>query len=178
MTIHGSWNARLSRAGCGTKSAAGERGFSAACSFTVCGGWIFQCLPSYMAVGKDYRCGGSATRNAYLYAWREAVELQREDSPLKYGAGPVAGRFGFDKATSWRSAPARLLCHTVQSSLCHTVRSSGSALGNSATGSDDRSCLDLVENQLTVAIRLIPLGQAASQRLQIAAGPATCYGRI
>lgn len=102
--------------------------------------------------------------NARLYASREAAELQQEDRHLGTALARLLVDLGLDDAAPWRSAPRA--CFATLFSLA-AVRWE-IPLPEAATG----YAWAWTENQITAATRLIPLGQTASQRLLVAAGPA------
>jgi len=101
--------------------------------------------------------------NARLYAAREAMELQDEDRHLGAALARLLADLGMAEAEPWRS----------QSRVCFATLFSLAAarwripLREAATG----YAWTWTENQVTAATRLIPLGQTASQRLLVAAGP-------
>ncbi len=102
--------------------------------------------------------------NARLYASREAAELQQEDRHLGTALARLLVDLGLEDAEPWRNTPQ--VCFATLFSLA-TVRWE-IPLAEAATG----YAWAWTENQITAATRLIPLGQTASQRLLIAAGPA------
>lgn len=102
--------------------------------------------------------------NARLYASREAAELQREDRQLGAALARLLADLGLGEAAAWRNAPR--VCFATLFSLAATRWDI--PLPEAATG----YAWAWVENQVTAATRLIPLGQTASQRLLVAAGPA------
>ncbi|MFZ1829039.1 MAG: urease accessory UreF family protein, partial [Candidatus Competibacteraceae bacterium] len=102
--------------------------------------------------------------NARLYASREAAELQREDQHLGAALARLLTDLGIVEAECWRNTPR--VCFATLFSLA-TVKWE-IALSAGAAG----YAWAWVENQVAAATRLIPLGQTASQRLLIAAGPA------
>ena len=102
--------------------------------------------------------------NARLYASREAVELQREDRHLGAALARLLSDLGLEEAEPWRNAPR--VCFTTLFSLAAVKWEI--PLPEAATG----YAWSWTENQVTAATRLIPLGQTASQRLLVAAGPA------
>jgi urease accessory protein len=102
--------------------------------------------------------------NARLYASREAAELQREDQHLGAALARLLADLGLDEAGPWRSAPR--VCFATLFSLA--AARWDIPLPEAATG----YAWAWTENQVTAATRLIPLGQTASQRLLVAAGPA------
>ncbi|MCP5195948.1 MAG: urease accessory protein UreF [Gammaproteobacteria bacterium] len=101
--------------------------------------------------------------NARLYASREAAELQREDAHLGAALARLLADLGITEAEAWRGA--RQVCFATLFSLAAAQWKI--ALPDAATG----FAWTWVENQVVAATRLIPLGQTASQRLLIAAGP-------
>jgi urease accessory protein len=102
--------------------------------------------------------------NARLFASREAAELQREDQQLGAALARLLSDLGLDEAEPWRNAPR--VCFATLFSLA-TVRWD-IPLPEAATG----YAWAWTENQVAAATRLIPLGQTASQRLLVTAGPA------
>ena len=101
--------------------------------------------------------------NARLYASREAAELQREDQHLGAALARLLTDLGIMEAATWRNAPQ--VCFATLFSLA-TVKWE-IVLPDAAAG----YAWAWVENQIAAATRLIPLGQTASQRLLIVAGP-------
>ncbi len=102
--------------------------------------------------------------NARLYASREAAELQREDRQLGTALARLLADLGLDEAAGWRNAPR--VCFATLFSLAAARWEI--PLPEAATG----YAWAWTENQVIAATRLIPLGQTASQRLLVAAGPA------
>ena len=102
--------------------------------------------------------------NARLYASREAAELQREDRQLGAALARLLTDLGVAEAASWRNAPR--VCFATLFSLAAARWEI--PLLEATTG----YAWAWTENQVTAATRLIPLGQTASQRLLVAAGPA------
>lgn len=101
--------------------------------------------------------------NAHLYAAREAAELQDEDRHLGQALARLLADLGLDAAEPWRSA--HRVCFATLFSLAAVhwhIPLPAAATGYAWTWT---------ENQVTAATRLIPLGQTASQRLLVAAGP-------
>ena len=98
-----------------------------------------------------------------LHAAREASELQREDTQLGAALARLLSDLGIDEAQPWRNAPR--VCFATLFSLA-TLRWA-IPLPEATTGYG----WAWLENQVTAATRLIPLGQTASQRLLVAAGP-------
>ena len=101
--------------------------------------------------------------NARLYASREAAELQREDQHLGAALARLLSDLGLEKAEPWRNAPR--VCFATLFSLAAVQWEI--PLPEAATG----YAWTWTENQVVAATRLIPLGQTASQRLLVAAGP-------
>jgi urease accessory protein len=101
--------------------------------------------------------------NNRLYASREAAELQREEAHLGAALARLLTDLGIAEAAAWRSA--HRVCFATLFSLAGVKWNI--PLLEAATG----FAWTWVENQVTAATRLIPLGQTASQRLLIAAGP-------
>jgi urease accessory protein len=102
--------------------------------------------------------------NARLYASREAAELQREDRHLGSALARLLDDLGIQEAEPWRNTLR--VCFATLFSLA-TVKWD-IPLPEAATG----YAWAWTENQVTAATRLMPLGQTASQRLLVAAGPA------
>ncbi len=101
--------------------------------------------------------------NARLYASREAAELQREDHQLGAALARLLSDLGLEEAEPWRNAPR--VCFATLFGLAATRWEI--PLPEAATG----YAWAWTENQVIAATRLIPLGQTASQRLLVAAGP-------
>ncbi len=101
--------------------------------------------------------------NARLYASREAAELQREDQHLGAALARLLNDLGLQDAAPWRNAPR--VCFATLFSLA--AARWDIPLREAATG----YAWAWTENQVIAATRLIPLGQTASQRLLVAAGP-------
>ncbi len=124
-------------------------------------------IPVFARLYRAWRDGDSdAVRrwNARLYASREAAELQREDRHLGAALARLLADLGLDEAGPWRSAPR--VCFATLFGLA--AARWDIPLPEAATG----YAWAWTENQVTAATRLIPLGQTASQRLLVAAGPA------
>jgi urease accessory protein len=102
--------------------------------------------------------------NARLHASREAAELQREDQQLGAALARLLGDLGIAEAEPWRNAPR--VCFASLFGLAAVKWEI--PLLEAATG----YAWTWIENQVAAATRLIPLGQTASQRLLVAAGPA------
>lgn len=102
--------------------------------------------------------------NARLYASREAAELQREDQQLGAALARLLSDLGLDEAAPWRNAPRVCFATLFSLAAAHWEI----PLPEAATG----YAWAWTENQVIAATRLIPLGQTASQRLLVAAGPA------
>ena len=102
--------------------------------------------------------------NARLYASREAAELQREDAHLGAALARLLIDLGIAEAEAWRNS--RRVCFATMFSLA-AVKWEIPLLEATAG-----LAWTWVENQVIAATRLIPLGQTASQRILIAAGPA------
>lgn len=102
--------------------------------------------------------------NARLFASREAAELQREDQHLGAALARLLGDLGLKEAEPWRNASR--VCFATLFSLA--VVKWEIPLPEAATG----YAWTWTENQVAAATRLIPLGQTASQRLLVTAGPA------
>lgn len=101
--------------------------------------------------------------NARLYASREAAELQREDAHLGAALARLLPDLGIAEADAWRNS--RRVCFATMFSLA-AVKWEIPLLEATAG-----LAWTWVENQVAAATRLIPLGQTASQRLLVAAGP-------
>ena len=101
--------------------------------------------------------------NARLYASREAAELQREDQHLGAALARLLSDLSLEEAVPWRNAPR--VCFATLFSLAAVKWEI--PLPEATTG----YAWAWVENQVAAATRLIPLGQTASQRLLVAAGP-------
>ncbi len=101
--------------------------------------------------------------NARLYASREAAELQREDQHLGAALARLLTDLGIVEAASWRNT--QRVCFATLFSLA--AARWAITLPDAAAG----YAWAWVENQVAAATRLIPLGQTASQRLLVAAGP-------
>ncbi|MEE4376145.1 MAG: urease accessory protein UreF [Candidatus Competibacteraceae bacterium] len=95
--------------------------------------------------------------NAWLYASREAKELQLEDRHLGTAMARLLADLGLAEAESWRSAPR--VCFATLFSLA--AARWGIALPTAIQG----YLWSWAENQVAAATRLIPLGQTASQRI-------------
>lgn len=95
--------------------------------------------------------------NAWLYAGREAAELQQEDRHLGTALARLLADLGVAEATAWRSAPQ--VCFATLFSLAATR-------WNIALPTATQGYLwAWAENQVAAANRLIPLGQTAGQRI-------------
>ncbi|MDG4551675.1 MAG: urease accessory protein UreF [Candidatus Contendobacter sp.] len=101
--------------------------------------------------------------NGRLHASREAAELQREDRHLGAALARLLSDLGIDEAGPWRDTPR--VCFATLFSLAAARWEI--PLQEAATG----YAWAWLENQVTAATRLIPLGQTASQRLLVAANP-------
>lgn len=143
---------------------------------TSAGQWIFGLLGHNVQhldlpiLARLYRswCDADADAttywNARLYASREAAELQREDHHLGAALARLLVELDFEEAAPWRNA--RRVCFATLFSLAAVrwqIPLPEAAIGYAWTWA---------ENQVAAATRLIPLGQTASQRLLVAAGPA------
>jgi urease accessory protein len=95
--------------------------------------------------------------NAWLYASREAAELQQEDRHLGTALARLLADLGMNEAESWRSAPR--VCFATLFSLAAARWEI--ALPIAVQG----YLWSWTENQVAAATRLIPLGQTASQRI-------------
>lgn len=123
-------------------------------------------LPIFARLHRGWRDGDAeAVRrwNTRLYASREAAELQQEDRHLGSALARLLVDLGLDEAGSWRNAPR--VCFATLFSLAAARWEI--PLPEAATG----YAWAWTENQVIAATRLIPLGQTASQRLLLAAGP-------
>lgn len=124
-------------------------------------------LPVFARLFRAWRNADAAAVsrwNARLFASREAAELQREDAHLGAALARLLSDLGLGEAEPWRNAPR--VCFATLFGLAAArweIR-----LPEAATG----YAWAWTENQVTAATRLIPLGQTASQRLLVAAGPA------
>lgn len=123
-------------------------------------------LPVFARLYRGWRdADAEAVRcwNARLYASREAAELQREDHHLGAALARLLTDLGLGEAAPWRNAPRT--CFATLFSLAFARWEI--PLPEAATG----YAWTWVENQVAAAVRLIPLGQTAGQRLLVAAGP-------
>ena len=124
-------------------------------------------LPIFARLYQAWRAKDDETArrwNARLHASREAAELQREDHHLGAALARLLSDLGIVEAERWRSAPR--VCFATLFGLAAVKWEI--PLPEAATG----YAWAWTENQVTAATRLIPLGQTASQRLLVAAGPA------
>ncbi|NJN46305.1 MAG: urease accessory protein UreF, partial [Candidatus Competibacteraceae bacterium] len=95
--------------------------------------------------------------NAWLYANREAAELQQEDRHLGTALARLLADLGLAEAESWRSNPRACFA---------TLFSLAAAKWQIPLPSSVQGYLwSWAENQVAAATRLIPLGQTASQRI-------------
>lgn len=101
--------------------------------------------------------------NAYLYATREAKELQQEDYHLGTALARLLLELDIGAAADWIQ-PQRC-CFATVFALAATHWQI--TLNNTATG----YLWAWTENQVAAAIKLIPLGQTAAQRVLSAAMP-------
>ncbi|MCB1777305.1 MAG: urease accessory protein UreF [Candidatus Competibacteraceae bacterium] len=101
--------------------------------------------------------------NARLYASREAAELQREDAQLGAALARLLTDLGMAEATLWRGASRG--CFATLFSLAAVKWAIPLPVATTGLG------WTWIENQVTAATRLVPLGQTASQRLLVAATP-------
>ena len=101
--------------------------------------------------------------NAWLYASREAAELQREDHHLGTALARLLTDLGVAEAEPWRNTPR--VCFATLFGLAAVKWII--PLPEAATG----YAWSWTENQVVAATRLLPLGQTACQRLLTAAGP-------
>jgi len=102
--------------------------------------------------------------NAWLYACREAGELQREDRHLGMALARLLTELGIAEAAPWRQA-GRVCFATLFALAAVRWRI---PLAETAGG----YLWAWLENQVAAATRLVPLGQTASQRLLAQAQPA------
>ena len=102
--------------------------------------------------------------NAWLYACREAGELQREDRHLGLALARLLAELGLAEAASWREADQ--VCFATLFALAAARWEI--PLQQTASG----YLWTWLENQVAAATRLVPLGQTASQRLLAQAQPA------
>ena len=102
--------------------------------------------------------------SAWLYACREAAELQREDRHLGLALARLLTDLGLAEATPWREAER--VCFATLFALA-AVRWE-IPLEQTAGG----YLWAWLENQVAAATRLVPLGQTASQQLLTQAQPA------
>ena len=124
-------------------------------------------LPIFARLYQAWRAKDDETArrwNARLHASREAAELQREDHHLGAALARLLSDLGIVEAERWRNAPR--VCFATLFGLAAVKWEI--PLPEAATG----YAWAWTENQVTAATRLIPLGQTASQRLLVAAGPA------
>ena len=124
-------------------------------------------LPVFARLFRAWRNADAAAVsrwNARLFASREAAELQREDAHLGAALARLLSDLGLGEAEPWRNAPR--VCFATLFGLAAARWEI--PLAEAATG----YAWAWTENQVTAATRLIPLGQTASQRLLVAAGPA------
>ena len=98
--------------------------------------------------------------NARLYASREAAELQREDAQLGAALARLLTDLGMAEATLWRGASRG--CFATLFSLAAVKWAIPLPVATTGLG------WTWIENQVTAATRLVPLGQTASQRLLVA----------
>lgn len=110
--------------------------------------------------------------NGYLYAAREAAELQREDRHLGNALARLLADLGIPEAASWRRE--KRCCFATLFALAAArwqVDAEEAALGY---------LWAWTENQVMAATRLMPLGQTAGQRILARALPeiasAACQG--
>lgn len=101
--------------------------------------------------------------NAYLYASREARELQQEDHHLGSALARLLDDLGVNDAADWLQT--KRLCFATLFALA-SVRWQIS-LENAVTG----YLWAWLENQVAAAIKLVPLGQTAGQRILTTALP-------
>ena len=101
--------------------------------------------------------GGVSDWNAWLYASREAAELQQEDRYLGIALARLLADLGLVEAKPWRGAPR--VCFATLFSLA-AVRWE-IPLVDAAKG----YLWTWTENQVAAAIKLIPLGQTSGQQI-------------
>lgn len=107
--------------------------------------------------------GGVAHWNAFLFATRESAELQNEDRHLGAALIRLLDDLGIARAKSWRSASR--ICFATAFSLAAV--NWGIALRETVMG----YLWAWTENQVAAAIKLVPLGQTAGQRILVRAAP-------
>ena len=95
--------------------------------------------------------------NAYLYANREAYELQKEDQNLGAALMRLLTQLELKQASDFK--PGQPICFGTAFSLAATAWSI--SLRDTAIG----YLWAWLENQVTAAIKLVPLGQTAGQRI-------------
>jgi urease accessory protein len=95
--------------------------------------------------------------NAHLYASRESAELQQEDRHLGAALVRLLADLGFAEATAWRTRHA--VCFATPFALAASRWKL--PVDVCATG----YLWAWTENQVAAAIKVIPLGQTAGQRL-------------
>ena len=121
-------------------------------------------LPVFARLCKAWQAGDDvavARWNAYLYASRESAELQQEDRQLGLALARLLSELEIDDAANWRNQNA--VCFATMFSLAAVrwgVDVEAAACGYLWTW---------WENQVAAAIKLIPLGQTAGQRILSAA---------
>lgn len=105
-----------------------------------------------------------ATWTDWLYACREAFELQQEDRYLGQALARLLSDLGLIEAAEWRSA----------SRVCFVTLFALAAVRWAIPATDTVSgyLWSWCENQVTAATKLVPLGQTAGQRILTAAIPA------
>lgn len=101
--------------------------------------------------------------NAFLFAAREAAELQQEDRHLGAALIRLLHDLGIERAKPWRVAPR--VCFATAFSLAAT--SWDIPLRETVMG----YLWTWTENQVAAATKLVPLGQTAGQRILSRAAP-------
>lgn len=100
---------------------------------------------------------GVARWTAYLWASRDCAELRAEDRALGVALARLLADLGIDGARSWADAPA---C-TFATLFALAAAAWNISLADAAAG----YCWAWCENQVAAAIKLVPLGQTAGQRI-------------
>lgn len=117
-------------------------------------------LPVFGRLHAAWRAGDHAAVvywNRCLYASRESAELQLEDRQLALALARLLSELGMDEASQWRDH--RGVCFATLFSL---------AAARWSIDVDAAACGYLWawwENQTAAAIKLVPLGQTAGQRI-------------
>ena len=98
-----------------------------------------------------------ASWNARLYAARESAELQREDHHLGTALARLLTDLGLSEAKPWRTASRTCFATLFSLAAVHwRIALKEAVMGYLWTWS---------ENQVAAAIKLVPLGQTAGQRI-------------